>query len=275
MSDEKRRVRRNIVIYYLGALLLAIGGGLIMASGQETGGLLFILSPLVMVLIVRFFLGDGWKDAGLTLHFRKSLGWYVFALLIYPFLFLVVIVINALLGFTTVTMRFSELLPLLVGGFIIQLVPRMVFSLSEEWGWRGYLEPRLALLGMPDLPRHIMVAVLWGVWHFPLILSTDYTSVPLWIFLPLFMVGIFFLAIIFGQMRKASDSVWPAVLMHGMGNALGFTILEGNLIAFNNELWGNIVPGSVITTVAYGLIALLIWRRRTADVMSEQVTLEA
>ncbi len=264
-SQEKPKVARNITIFYIGTLLMAIAGGIIMNSGQEAGGLLFILSPLVMVLIVRFLLGDGWKDAGLRLNFKNNWGWYLFALLLYPVVFTLVIAINVLLGFTTLTMTISELLSLLLAGFVIQLIPRMLFALSEEWGWRGYMEPRFTLLGIPDLPRYLLVGVLWGIWHFPLILSTDYTSIPLLVFLPLFMIGTFLLAIIFGQMRKSSGSVWPAVLMHGMGNTLGFAILEGNLIAYNNELLGNIVPGSITITIIYGLIAYLVLRRRGGE----------
>ena len=260
--ENKHTVRRNIIIFYIGALLLSIIGGVIMAAGQEAGGLLFILSPLLMVLVVRFLLGDGWKDAGLRLNIKREWRWYLFGLLLYPILFPLVIGINMLLGFTTMTMTVTEFLPILLAGFVVQLVPRMFFAMSEEWGWRGYLEPRLALLGIADLRRHILLGVLWGVWHFPLILSTDYTTTPYLIFLPIFLIGTIFLAIIFGQMRRSSDSVWPEVLMHGMGNALGFALIDGNLIAFNNELAGNIVPGSITITILYGLIAWLIWRRR-------------
>lgn len=268
-TQQNKKVLRNIIIYYAGAMLLAIAGGLVMASGEEAGGLLFVLSPLVMVLIVRFLLGDGWKDAGLRLNFKKHWGWYLFALLFYPLVFPLVIAINVLLGFTTVTMTVGEFLPLLLAAFAVQLLPRMLFALSEEWGWRGYMEPRFALLGMRDIPRHLLVGVLWGLWHFPLIFSTDYTTIPYLIFLPLFMIAIIFLAIIFGQMREAGDSVWPPVLMHGMGNALGFALLEGNYITFNNELLGNIVPGCITITLMYGLIAVLILRRRHLNQLPE------
>jgi membrane protease YdiL (CAAX protease family) len=269
-QQQNDKTVRNIIIFYIGTLSLAIGGGLIMASGQEAGGLLFILSPLVMVLIVRFLLGDGWKDAGLVLNIRRNWGWYLFALLLHPVSFLVIIAINVLMGFTILSMSIAELPPLLMAGFAMQFVPRMLFALSEEWGWRGYLEPRLSRLGLPDLQRHLVVGLLWGVWHFPLILSTDYTTVALPVFLPLFMIGVFLLAIVFGQMRKSSDSVWPAVLLHGMGNVLGFALLEGNLIAFNNELFGNIVPGSITTTLVYGLIAFLVWQRRNVSPSKER-----
>lgn len=255
------KVVRNIIIFYVGTMLLSIGGGIIMASREEAGGLLFILSPLVMVLIVRFLLGDGWRDAGLGLNIKKNWGWYLFALVVFLIVFPLVIAVNVLLGFTTLTMSVPELLPLLLTGFVIQLIPRMLFSLSEEVAWRGYLEPRVALLGIPDIQRHIIVGVLWGLWHFPLILSTDYTRVPFLIFLPLFMIGVILLAFIYGQLRKYSDSVWPVVLMHGMANTLGYAILEGNLLTYNNEVLGNIVPGSITITLIFALIAFLIMRR--------------
>ena len=86
-TQQNNKVLRNMFIFYAGAMLLAVAGGLVMASGQEAGGLLFVFSPLVMVLIVRFLLGDGWKDAGLRLNFKKHWGWYLFALLFYPLVF--------------------------------------------------------------------------------------------------------------------------------------------------------------------------------------------
>ena len=261
-NQEKSKIIRNIIILSVGTLLLATGGGFIMASGQEAGGLLFILSPLVMALVVRFLLRDGWKDAGLRLNIKESWGWYLFALLIYPIIYLLTISISSVLGFSTITGSVSEFIPVMLSGFAIQLVPRMIFALSEEWAWRGYLEPRLMALGIPDIRRHLIVGIIWGFWHFPLILSTDYTNIPHWLFLPFFMVGVLLMAIIYGPMRKASGSVWPAVLMHGLANAVAFAILESDLLVYNNELLGSIGTGGVATTVIYAVVVFLMLRFR-------------
>lgn len=268
-NQQNPKVIRNIIIFYVGAMLLAIGGGIIAASGQDVGNLLFILSPLVMVLIVRFLLGDGWKDADLGLKFKENQGWYLFAVLMGPVVFALVTAVNALLGFVSISMTIPELLPPALVRFAMQLVPGTFFAMSEEWGWRGYLEPRFAQLGMPALRRHFVIGVLWGVWHVPYILSPDYTGVPFAIFFPLFMVAVIFLAIIFGQIRTSSGSVWPVVFLHGVSNAVGFAILGGNTIGYNNELFGAIVPGGITITLAYGLIAFLLLRRRNLNQSSE------
>lgn len=261
MEHSNKKNIRNISVYYIGTLLLAIAGGFVMASGEEVGGLLFVLSPLTMVLIVRFILGSGWKNAGLRLNIKRNWGWYLFALLFYPVIFILAILINTFFGFSSLSGSFLDLLPLILAGFAAQLLPRMFFALSEEWGWRGFLEPMFAQLGIPDLKRHLWVGLLWGIWHFPLILSTEYTRVPLIVYLPLFMIGVLFLAVINGQMQKASGSVWPAVISHGIGNALGFALLNMEQISFSNELFGYITPGSIVITMIYGATAFLVFHR--------------
>ena len=254
--------RRNILLFYAGTLLLAIAGGLLMPTSQPGGSLLFILSPLLMVLVARSVLGDGWQDAGLRLEFSTSWRWYLFALLFFPIVFLAVVSFNVAVGWTRLSLPLPELIAPLLGGFAVQLVPRMLFALSEEWAWRGYLEPRLALLGAPDLPRHVAVGVLWGVWHFPFILTTDYTTAPLILFLLLFMIGVILMALIYGRMRSSSRSVWPAVLMHGVGNALAFALLGPKLIGYQDELLGGIQTASLGMLAALAVAALLVWRRR-------------
>ena len=47
-----------------------------------------------------------------------------------------------------------------------------LFALGEEIGWRGYMLPRL--LGRGVVPAMLLVGFLHGVWHLPLMLTTDY-----------------------------------------------------------------------------------------------------
>jgi membrane protease YdiL (CAAX protease family) len=95
---------------------------------------------------------------------------------------------------------------------LINAVP----TFGEEWGWRGYLLPRLLPLG--QWPALILSGVIWGLWHAPVILlGYNYPAHPAigW----LLMVGMCVVwGILFGWMRLATGSVWPAVIAHGALN---------------------------------------------------------
>ncbi len=253
--EQSNKIKRNVVIYIIGSLTLAIIGGVIIAGGNEAGGLIFIISPILMMLLLRFFGGDGWRDAGLGLNMKQSWGWYLFSLLTFPIVFTVLITLGVISGVTTLNGSLTALIPLFLTGFTVQLIPRTIFALFEEWGWRGYLEPRLAALGVPDLKRHLFVGVIWAVWHFPLILSTDYTDINYLIFFPMFVIGVLVLAVVFGQIRKNSNSVWPGVLLHGMGNTIGWVVINSNLITINNKVLANFTPESVFGIVLWGIVA--------------------
>jgi membrane protease YdiL (CAAX protease family) len=91
-----------------------------------------------------------------------------------------------------------------------------VFAFGEEWGWRGYLLPRLLPLGR--WPALVLSGVIWGLWHAPVILlGYNYPLHPrLGV---LIMVGFcVVMGVLFGWTRLATGSIWPAVIAHGALN---------------------------------------------------------
>jgi len=53
-----------------------------------------------------------------------------------------------------------------------------IFGFGEEFGWRGYLLPKLIPLG--KLKAYTIVGVVWGLWHAPLIVvGFNYPGYPL------------------------------------------------------------------------------------------------
>ena len=262
---QNSKAKRNIVIYVIGVLLLAIIGGLLTSTtGSDVGGLLLIIGPLLLMALLRFGGGDGWQDAGLRLQLKAAWRWYLFSLLAYPVTIALVIVLGVILGVTTVTGDLNTLLSTLMGGVVAQFIPRMLFALAEEWGWRGYLEPRLAALPVPDFPRHLFVGVIWALWHFPLILSTDYTTIPYLIFLPMFVIGVVVAAIVYGQLRKHSGTVWTSVLMHGAGNTVAWAILQSNLVTIQDKVLANITPESLFVMIIWGALGWWLLSSRKA-----------
>jgi membrane protease YdiL (CAAX protease family) len=137
------------------------------------------------------------------------------------------------------------------------------FTFGEEFGWRGYLLPKLLPLG----PRRALLGhgVIWGVWHWPVIAlghnyGLDYPGAPLpgFLLMVLFTVAV---GVVFGWLTLRSGSVWPAVLGHAMVNGaggLGLLVLVGE-------------PDLLLGPTASGLFGILPWAVVAAWVLATRV----
>jgi len=93
-----------------------------------------------------------------------------------------------------------------------------LFALGEEIGWRGYMLPRL--LGFGVVPAMLIVGFLHGVWHLPIMLTTDYyhnIGNPLLV-VPLFLVTVTLAGVFFGFIRIWTGSVWAVAIAHAAAN---------------------------------------------------------
>jgi membrane protease YdiL (CAAX protease family) len=107
-----------------------------------------------------------------------------------------------------------------VSALTVAVPVNAVFAFGEEFGWRGYLLPRLlARLGpWPGLLAH---GAVWGAWHAPLILLTgyNYPGHPV-LGVALFVVFGILAGVLLGWLRLASGSVWPSTVAHAALNAI-------------------------------------------------------
>ncbi len=91
-----------------------------------------------------------------------------------------------------------------------------IFALGEELGWRGYLLTKLLPLG--QWPALLITGTVWGLWHAPIILlGYNYPKHPV---LGVLLMTVFcvILGVLFGWMRLATGSIWPAVIAHAALN---------------------------------------------------------
>lgn len=92
-----------------------------------------------------------------------------------------------------------------------------VTAFGEELGWRGYLTTALAPLGF--WPSALVIGVVWGLWHAPIILlgynfgRTDALGL-VWMCIFTLFVGV-----LLQWSRYVTRSVWPAAIGHGALNA--------------------------------------------------------
>jgi membrane protease YdiL (CAAX protease family) len=102
----------------------------------------------------------------------------------------------------------------ILAGFVISTL----FALCEEVGWRGYMLPRMR--GFSPVSAMLIVGFLHGVWHMPILLTTDYyhsTGNP-WIVAPLFLITLTLAGIFYGFLRIWTGSVWPVAIAHAAAN---------------------------------------------------------
>lgn len=115
----------------------------------------------------------------------------------------------------------------LVVVFVAILPMSLLWNFGEELGWRGYLLPRLLPLGV--WPALLLSGLIHALWHGPQMLIHLRSGGWGLENLALFVVSVTFAGVLFGWMRLASGSVWPAVVAHAANNSLnvlGFLTLS-------------------------------------------------
>lgn len=238
-TQGNTRTIRNIVFFTVLVNALAWLGPLLGGNPSEPGlgFLIWGVAPLASCLIVRVVTRD-WGDLGIRPGFRKNGLWYGVSLLAYP----AAIAIALGLGAAQNVVRFQGFTwPAFVQAFLPALIVYLVFAIFEEFGWRGYLAPKMYSLGLNDFLAHAIVAVIWASWHLPYIGAlSEYTTEGLGAYLPRFYLGCFAFAIVYGEIRMRTNSVWPAVGMHWCGNSIanplvaGFVVLEPGMEALGS-----------------------------------------
>ena len=247
---KKKGVVTYLCIGFLGAWGLWLGAWIIAsrlfhisASNPlfQIGVLPGAFMPAMGAIIVRKWVTrEGFSDVGLRLNFRRSWKYYLFAAYLLPLAVVGVIVgLAVVLGISqpdfSLHRSLGELFPRLnlssirVGPrlWAILLVQMMIEGVplgtlvtwGEEFGWRGYLQRRL-FRDSPILAA-VVTGLIWGFWHYPLILFGYEHYERVWVGLFVFPICTILLSIIFGWLQSETGSIWSSSVAHGATNALG------------------------------------------------------
>lgn len=280
-NQSKRTTVRNLAIFIVVVLAIGwIGRGLDLLMGNPVpdslGMLLWLIAPLGISLLLRAFAGDGWKDFGIKPNFRGNMVGYVIALLVFPVLTALVLIIGRAFGLIAFPNFSLNALGLILQTFALGLLPLFVKNIFEEAAWRGYLAPKIFSLRLNDFVGHLLVGLVWGAWHIPYYLFfldravlQNFTTLGLAAFIPLSIVVMISWAMVYGEIRLLTNSIWPAVLMHVVEDAFLnqlFTEQHIRIVAGTDWLvspMNGLI--SIFLFVALGL-ALRRWRKRKMPV---------
>lgn len=159
---------------------------------------------------------------------------------------------------TTKTQLQQAVVMQLVMGVILAPFVNLINCFGEEWGWRGFLLPRM-LKQFKVVPALLLSGLIWGLWHAPLtVMGHNYgVGYPGYPFMGIFAMCLFCIAmgIILSYMTIKTKSCIPAIMGHGTLNGfasagLMFTSLDHPYNVFLGPAPTGLIGGAGFIIVA-------------------------
>ena len=214
--------------------------------------------PAIGVVLTRLVTREGFKDSWLKPNIKGNiktylLAWFGPAILTFAGMGIYFLIFpnNLDLSFSyfTATLQATgaplETLPMPIGTLMLVqcvqalfLAPALNFftCFGEEWGWRGYLLPKMKNL-MPTVPMLLVTGIIWGLWHAPMTIIGHNYGLGYWGFpftgIAMMCLFCITLGIFLSFVTLKTGSCIPAILGHGAINGIAaigvyFTYDGGN-----------------------------------------------
>jgi membrane protease YdiL (CAAX protease family) len=201
--------------------------------GNQLNALPGMFGPLLAAVAMRLWISR--EGLGWSLGLRQS--WRAYAVAVAAPIALVAVV--GLVLFATGLARLappSQALALALAGILlVLLVLESIVGFGEEYGWRGYLLPRLMPLG--EVPATLVIGVIWALWHLPALISGVLLGgYSLWLIVPIHLSVVVVSSFPYTWLARATGySPVIAAIFHGSTNWVQQRFMEflvvGNLLA--------------------------------------------
>ena len=241
-------------------------------NGSTNGQGLWIMIPALTALVLYYLSRDGAGRLGLTLRFGRRGRWFGFAAGLLPLATTVTVLAGITLGLTTFHLTPAPGKPALLASFVAGLGFLTLKNVIEEFIFRGYGTRTAMATGLRGVTPHVLVGLVWGLWHLPLYLiwtpASDRPTITslswLWFF-PMFFLGVVALGVVLGELRVQTGSIWPGVLMHTLGSAIAAPLLANGHLTFSGhtDALVGIQPSSLISILIFATAGWLLIRHRT------------
>ena len=249
-KEDARNIKKYIILaYMIFWLLLGLTGYMIFLKVplyiQDIMKNVCAWSPTFVILIMfkKLYPNITFKEY-MKLHFMKKINPRVFLV---SFLLQAFILVIAVLSFFIINNR-----PLNTMTFISvsNIIPFIIIDLTggalgEELGWRGYALNILQNKYIP-LTASLIVGVIWGLWHLPLMILSGYSGLELVYYIIAFMVAVISLSIIITFFYNKSKNILIAMWIHFWFNFLLKLVII------------DILPLLMYISVGYLILAILI-----------------
>lgn len=240
---------------------------------------LYMLLPLMTAVVLQKVDKEKLTSTGL-LRFKISWSWLV-AWVLPVIMVLLTIFVNTLLPGCEYNTDMSSMIPVdsipeeqremlsmfmnptvmivvtIVSGLFAGVTINALFAFGEEYGWRNYLVS--ALKEKKFICASVFIGIVWGLWHFPLILLGH--NYPQHSVVGVFMMVVFCVLASFIETYfvMKTKSVFPAAIFHGTINAVaGLNVI---LIKGGNDLLNGMTGLSGFFVMAVVVIMIYLFDR--------------
>ena len=228
--------------------------------------------PAIGVLVTRLVTREGFKNSMLCLNLKGNVRYY----LIGWFGPMVLTLLGTLLYFAIYPSEFTlssyhaameaKPMPAILIVLLLLMTPlfNLVPCLGEEWGWRGYLLPKVAQR-MGFLPAVLLTGLIWGLWHAPIIVAghnygMQYPGYP-WAGIAAMCAFCIVVGVLLSYITLKARSCWPAVLAHGAINGTASVGLLFLADPMGYDRFLGPAPTGVIGAAFYIVAAIcILWR---------------
>lgn len=143
----------------------------------------------------------------------------------------------------------------LIQGLLAGITINALFAFGEEYGWRGVLAKELRPLGV--LRSNLVIGVLWGLWHAPIIILMGHNYGSEWALgVPMMVAWTVPLGFLLARVKERTGSVLAPAMLHGAYNGtigiFALLIVGGNLFVALPMGW---LVAAVLT-----VLAIIAWR---------------
>lgn len=145
-----------------------------------------------------------------------------------------------------------------IQGIFLGPIMNFVTCFGEEWGWRGYLLPKLRKQ-LPLIPTLLISGIIWGLWHAPLTAvghnyGLGYPGFP---FSGIAMMCLFcvVLGVFMSYVTLKTGSCIPAILSHGAVN--GFAAMGMYFTRDGGNPFIGPAPMGIIGLIPFIVVAVI------------------
>jgi uncharacterized protein len=238
--EKKEIIVFSIIVIVLSSLICFIS----YKTNNSNLSILSVFTPSVLALVITAIKKGkrGVYELFVQQTIQKTkIHWFVISLSGIPLIASLAMLSSLNFDISKFSLRTYQLMP--------QIVVIILIALGEEYGWRGFLLPRL-LNAFSTFNSSIILGLIWGIWHFPAYLIE--TGVPSQMNFMVFLLWVILGTLFISWIYYYTKNVLTSIIVHISANsAFNYLLILPEFTGSMNAFWLFILYLSVLIIIVY------------------------